>query len=165
MPTYQHFCPEGHKTETWRSIKEPTVWEIPCGTCSRIATMHMASPAIAAEALPNKMHGVRAINHREERWDVDMAAYYRLRKEGLQPRSVDGAREVERDAKHPLEIEMGRKLRHTDGTPASERDVQRATEINAELAHNDPKKVGPEIGERLREQRKDAAKAKKVIPV
>jgi hypothetical protein len=165
MPTYRYVCDEGHDFEEWRSIKEPTVWELPCPECPRIATMHMASPAIAADALPNKGHSVRAINEREKRWDSDMPAYKRLRKEGHHPRSIDGAHDVERDAKHPLEIEMGRKLRYPDGKAASERDVERAQEITAELAHNDPKKVGKEVGEVLREQRKDAAKAKKVIAV
>jgi SAM-dependent methyltransferase len=146
-------------------ITEPTVWELPCVECAGVATMHMASPAIAADALPNKGHGVRAINEREKRWDSDMPAYKRLRKEGHHPRSIDGAHDVERDAKHPLEIEMGRKLRYEDGRPASERDVERAQEIHSELSHNDPKKRGSEVGEILREQRKDAKKAKKVIAV
>lgn len=165
MPTYRYYCPEGHPSEVWRSIKEPTVWELPCPVCNRVATMHMQSPAIAADALPNKAHGVRAINEREKRWDVDMPAYKRLRKEGYHPKSIDGAHDVERDAKHPLEIEMGRKLRYEDGRPATERDVERAQEMHSEMAHNDIRQTGKEVGEMLREQRKDAAKGKKVIAV
>lgn len=165
MPTYRYVCTADHEFEVWRSIREDTVWEMPCEVCSRVARMHMASPAIAADALPNKGHAVRAINEREKGWDADMPAYKRLRKEGHHPRSIDGAHALERDAKHPLEIEMGRKLRYPNGKPASERDVNRAQEIHSELAHNDPAKMGAEVGEKLREARKDKAKGRKVIAV
>lgn len=142
MPNYRHVCPEGHETLEWRSIHSETVREIPCPDCGRIAPLHMASPAIAADALPNKRHGVRAINAREKRWDEDMPAYYRLRKEGLQPRSVDGARMVEQNATDPLEVAVGRPLGEHLGE---------AKEMHAQLAQNEPKKMGEEIGKARRE--------------
>lgn len=143
MPSYRYVCPEGHEFLEWRSIHADTVRELPCEECSRIATLHMASPAIAADALPNKMHGVRATNAREKRWDDDMPAYYRLRKEGLQPRSVDGARLVEQNAKDPLEVQIGR--------PIGDQHLSEAKELNAQLMQNEPKQMGAEIGKARRE--------------
>lgn len=150
MPTYRYVCPEGHATLEWRSIHAETVREIPCPDCSRIAPLHLASPAIAADALPNKMHGVRATNATEKSWDRDMPAYKRLRREGLQPRGIDGAADMETRADHPLEIEMGRKL-------GRESDVTRAQEVSAELGCNDIAATGAEIGAALREGREVAA--------
>lgn len=145
MPTYRHVCPQGHETLEWRSIKAETVREIPCPECGRIAPLHMASPAIAADALPNKKHGVRAINQREKNWDRDMPAYKRLRKQGLQPRGIDGAGDIEALADSPLEVEMGKKL-------GKEKDVRRAQEISSELLGNDVTKTGTEIGKAKREE-------------
>ncbi len=44
----------------------------------------------------------------ERKWDKDMAAFKRLSDEGLNPGKLDGAYVMERSAKHPREIEMGR---------------------------------------------------------
>jgi hypothetical protein len=141
VPTYRHVCPEDHVTMQWRSIHEETVREIPCEVCSRIAVLHLASPAIAADALPNKLHGVRAANARESQWDKDMPAYYRLRKEGLQPKSVDGAHLVEQEARDPLEVTIGRPLGE---------HINYAKELNAELKQNKPVEMGELVGKALR---------------
>ncbi len=44
-------------------------------------------------------------NAREKRWNADMPAYKRLRQQGLQPRSVDGASFVEKHADHRWQVE------------------------------------------------------------
>lgn len=139
MPTYRYVCPAEHTFEVWRSIKEATVWELPCAECSRIATMHMTSPAIAADALPNKMHGVRAIDAKDKQLEKDLVSYKALRSNGLQPRQIDGAHKIETVSDHPLEVEMGRRLGKAS-------DVQRAQEISSELLGQDCTKVGSEVG-------------------
>ena len=48
---------------------------------------------------------VAEINRTEKQWDADMPAYKRLRREGLQPRSVDGAAELERRATTEAQVE------------------------------------------------------------
>ena len=48
---------------------------------------------------------VAEINQTERQWDKDMPAYKRLRREGLQPRSVDGAAELERRATTEAQVE------------------------------------------------------------
>ena len=47
-------------------------------------------------------------NQREKRWNRDMPAYKRLRKNGLQPKSVDGAAKLESQATTKQQIETGR---------------------------------------------------------
>ena len=48
---------------------------------------------------------VAEINQTERQWNVDMPAYKRLRRDGLQPRSVDGAAELERRATTEAQVE------------------------------------------------------------
>jgi hypothetical protein len=43
----------------------------------------------------------------EKRWDKDMPAYKNLRKNGLQPRGIDGCAELEAKAVDRIEVEMG----------------------------------------------------------
>lgn len=139
MPTYRYRCTKHHEFTVWRSIHEDNLREFPCEECSRIAVQVMSSPAIAADALPNKKHGVRAIDAREKRWDKDMPAYYRLRKEGLQPRGIDGSAEWEAKANSQIELEMGKVL-------GKEKDVRRAEEISSELLDTDVTSEGKKIG-------------------
>ena len=47
------------------------------------------------------------VEAREKRWDKDMPAYKRLRDQGYQPKSIDGAAALERDATTRFEIESG----------------------------------------------------------
>lgn len=139
MPTYMYLCRKSHRTEVWRSIHTKDLKHYECDQCGGDADLVFSSPAIAADALPNKRHGVRAIEATERQWDVDMPAYKRLRSEGLQPRSVDGAAMVESQAQHPLEIDMGRPL-------GKEKDIRRAQEISSELLGQDVTKTGSQLG-------------------
>lgn len=50
---------------------------------------------------------VESINQTERSWNVDMPAYKRLRADGLQPKSIDGAAEVEKKAKESWQVESG----------------------------------------------------------
>ncbi len=50
---------------------------------------------------------VESINSTERNWQKDMPAYKRLRKEGLQPKSIDGAANVEKKAEHRWQVETG----------------------------------------------------------
>lgn len=44
----------------------------------------------------------------ERKWDKDMRAYKNLRRDGLQPKQIDGSYIVERNAKTKQEVELGR---------------------------------------------------------
>lgn len=146
MPTYRYRCAKDHEFLVWRSIHSENLREYPCDECSRIAVNVMASPAIAAEALPNKKHGVIAKNRQEREWDRDMPAYKRLRRDGIQPKGIDGAADLETRCEHPLEFEMGKKL-------GKEVDIRRAQEVASELMGNDLTTTGSEIGAAKREKR------------
>ena len=50
---------------------------------------------------------VASINDTERNWQKDMPAYKRLRKEGLQPKRIDGAAEIEKKAEHKWQVETG----------------------------------------------------------
>lgn len=64
-------------------------------------------PHIAAGALPNKKLGVAAKTVKESRLSRDMDAYQRLRRQGLQPRMVDGSTELE-GAQSQFEVSYGK---------------------------------------------------------
>jgi len=143
MPTYLYECKMGHREEVWRSIYTKDLKVNDCVRCGEKAHLVFTSPAIAADALPNKLHGVRSVDARERGWDKDMPAYKRLREQGYQPRGVDGAAMAEAAANHPLEIEMGRPL-------GKEKEVRRAQEIASELMNRDVTKTGSKIGKAKR---------------
>lgn len=48
---------------------------------------------------------VEATNQREKRWNKDMPAYKRLRKQGLQPKKIEGASLLEKHATSRWQIE------------------------------------------------------------
>ena len=50
---------------------------------------------------------VDGINKTERNWQKDMPAYKRLRENGLQPKSIDGAANVEKKAEHSWQVETG----------------------------------------------------------
>lgn len=57
----------------------------------------------------------------ERRWDRDMPAYARLRRDGLQPRSVDGAADLEQKMNHgQIDIDLGHLLQPSQYVQARE---------------------------------------------
>ncbi len=47
------------------------------------------------------------INATEARWQKDMPAYKRLRQDGLQPKTIEGAANLEKKAKEAWQVETG----------------------------------------------------------
>lgn len=56
---------------------------------------------------PNRKSHAFGVNQTEARWDKDMAAYKRLRADGVQPRNIDGSAVVEQRAEHAYQVETG----------------------------------------------------------
>jgi len=56
---------------------------------------------------PNRRKDAARINQTEARWHKDMDAYKRLRKDGLQPKTIDGSANVEKKAEHAYQVETG----------------------------------------------------------
>lgn len=75
-----------------------------CFAC-RISTVNFS-----AKATPTRRPEAVATVDRESRWDADMPAYRRLRANGLQPRSIDGAARLEAKASDQMEVEYGNLL-------------------------------------------------------
>jgi hypothetical protein len=50
---------------------------------------------------------VAATNQTERNWKQDLPAYKRLRADGLQPKCIDGAANVERRAQEKWQVETG----------------------------------------------------------
>lgn len=69
---------------------------------------HLRSINLAPSATPTRRGGQQAADAtaREKRWGRDHAAYRRLWDDGLSPHTLDGAADLERDAKGKADIEM-----------------------------------------------------------
>lgn len=50
------------------------------------------------------------VRKRDRQWSTDGEAYWRLKKDGIQPNNVDGSAKLEQCMTHPLEAAMGTNL-------------------------------------------------------
>ena len=50
------------------------------------------------------------VRQRDRQWNTDGEAYWRLKKDGIQPNNVDGSAKLEQCMTHPLEAAMGGNL-------------------------------------------------------
>ena len=60
--------------------------------------------------MPTRHPGSQAVEAREKRWEKDMPAYKRMRQQGLQPKTIDGAAHIEAKAETRFEVESGQVL-------------------------------------------------------
>lgn len=67
----------------------------------------VAGISFGANASTTRGAQVAETNKIEKGWNKDMPAYKRLRAEGLQPKRIDGAAEVEKKAKESWQVETG----------------------------------------------------------
>ena len=70
-----------------------------CFGC-RVAGVHVGSNSTTTRGAV-----VEETNQREKRWNRDMPAYKRLRKQGLQPRAIEGSSLLEKHATEKWQIE------------------------------------------------------------
>lgn len=68
---------------------------------------HLVGFGVAADATPTRTGSkeIKRINTREKRWHRDMAAYRRLRDDGMQPPQIDGSALRERQGKDAYDVE------------------------------------------------------------
>lgn len=81
----------------------------------------------------NTSAGAASVTQMEKRWDRDMPAYKRLRNEGLQPKSVDGAGDLETRANERFEIEMGHLFSTADDRKKAKDGMAMAKEMSLGL--------------------------------
>ena len=67
----------------------------------------IAGVSFASSSMPSRRGQAAAINAKERSWHKDMDAYKRLRRDGLQPPHIDGARELEQKATDRIQVETG----------------------------------------------------------
>lgn len=65
----------------------------------------IASTSFGANSTTTRGLQVANTNRTARNWDRDMPAYKRLRKNGLQPRQIDGSAELEKKATERWQIE------------------------------------------------------------
>lgn len=67
----------------------------------------VAGVRMATNSTTTRGKRVSEVNQTERNWNKDMPAYKRLRADGLQPKRIDGAAEVEKKAKEKWQVETG----------------------------------------------------------
>lgn len=87
-----------------------------CFGC-KVSTLMLAPSVAATTAWGGAAAREKAM---ERRWAKDMPAYKRLREQGYQPPSIDGAARLEREASSRFEIESGKAF------PGKEKEVKDA---------------------------------------
>jgi hypothetical protein len=90
--------------------------------------------SVAPSATPSRNGGQEAatVNAREARWDKDMPAYKELRRQGLQPRQIDGAHELTGRAKDRMEVEMGHVFKTPGQLAAAKEGMAHAQQIKSD---------------------------------
>tara|TARA_E500000081_G_scaffold28301_1_gene32068 strand:+ start:687 stop:1097 length:411 start_codon:yes stop_codon:yes gene_type:complete len=112
MPIYVYRCLDCGLSHDIRHGFDETYNGV-CDTCAGTVRKYFGEVQIAASATPTRgVHDGKAINWdgtkaNELAKDKDMAAYKRLRKEGIQPKSINGSALMERDAATKHEIQAG----------------------------------------------------------
>ena len=112
MPIYCYRCLDCGLNHEIRHGFDETYDGI-CDGCGGVVRKYFGEVHIAASATPTRgMHDGKAIDWsgtkaKERDKERDMAAYKRLRSEGIQPKSVDGSAKMEREASTSHEITAG----------------------------------------------------------
>ena len=77
----------------------------PCGCASY--RDHLLSVGVAATAMPSRFPQAADVERTQRALAADAPAYKRLRRNGVQPKGIDGCARIEALASHPAEVETG----------------------------------------------------------
>ena len=112
MPMYVYRCLDcGLSLDVRHSFEE--TYQGDCDGCGGVVRKRFGQVQIAASATPSRgVHDGKAIDWegtktKERNKDRDMAAYKRLRSEGLHPPSIDGSADLETRAGNKWEVKAG----------------------------------------------------------
>lgn len=108
MPRYDYKC-DGCRTitEIVQSMSDNALTV--CSVCNGLISRVYDGVFIAPSSMPTRSEAAN-VEKQTEIMHRDAAAYKRLRKDGVQPKSVKGAAELERRAGSKWEIETGMNL-------------------------------------------------------
>lgn len=119
MPIYCYRCLDCGLSHEIRHGFDET-YDGVCDACRGVVRKYFGEVHIAASATPTRgVHDGKAIDWsgskaKERQKERDMAAYKRLRSEGLQPPSIDGSSRLETHAGSSHEIQAGEVLTKKD---------------------------------------------------
>lgn len=114
MPRYDYKCKD---CEVIEEVVHGFKAEPEFYCCGQIMKRVISMPNVAPSAIPsrNKEIDFEATKVAEKTKDKDMAAYKRLRQDGVQPPAINGSANLEARAESSLEVNSG----HTFATTAS----------------------------------------------
>lgn len=94
------------------------------------------SVSVAPSATPTRKGGQEAatVNARESRWARDMGAYRELRRQGMQPRQIDGSDRLAATASDRIEVEMGHVFKTKGQLAAAREGMVEAQQLRADSA-------------------------------
>lgn len=106
MPTYHLRCRQCELDfNSWRSIKSDEPFVHPSPDCG--GELVVVFDVVRTHGVGTRGQRTIEVDTTEARWSKDMAAYKRLRHEGHQPETIDGAARLEVEAKHEFAIRYG----------------------------------------------------------
>lgn len=141
MPTYRNRCKIHGDWDGWQSIRDDS--RPNCPECGQVGVRVMVPPNISADALPNKGHAVTAQDRAEAQLAADLPAYKALRRQGYQPKKIDGSAVLQRDATDPLDIAHGKKMF------VDKSSYEKAREVTQALAEGSKSDFATEMGKAL----------------
>lgn len=118
MPMYVYRCLDCGLSHDIRHGFDET-YDGVCDACGGVVRKYFGEVHIAASATPTRgTHDGKEINWsatkaKEESKAEDMAAYKRLRSEGVQPKGIDGSAHIEKHASTKWEAQAGTVLTGT----------------------------------------------------
>jgi putative FmdB family regulatory protein len=109
MPRYDYKCNECKTiTEVVQSFTDDALTI--CDVCNGPINRTYGSVLIAPSSMPTRSEAAR-VEKETEVMHKDVAAYKRMRKDGVQPKSIKGSAELEQRAGSRWEVETGMNLR------------------------------------------------------
>jgi len=108
MPKYDYRCKVcGEIEEVLHGFEDEP--DMHCMECGALMGKLIGMPYVSPSAVPSRNNVIdfAATKQAENQKDADMAAYKRLRKDGVQPPSINGSAKLEARAEEKHEINSG----------------------------------------------------------
>ena len=131
MPLYSYRCDDCYDMyEIRHGFYEET--KNICTICEGKLNKFYGNVVVAASCMPTRSNINFDKSHEKESLQAkDMAAYKRLRKEGLQPRGIDGSSHLEKHAESKYEIKAGKTFREAKHAHKTEKLLNDALGVSS----------------------------------
>ena len=121
MPRYDYRCKCcGSVEEVLHGFDDEP--DMHCIDCGALMGKMMGMPYVSPSAVPsrNNVIDLEATKRAEKAKDADMEAYKRLRKDGVQPPSINGSAHLESRAEEKFEVDSGHAFSNAKSRKRSE---------------------------------------------